>query len=193
MITTFVTSYGYLAVFCGTLFEGEIILIAAGFAAQRGFLAWPAVIAVAIVGAALGDQLAFLGGRRYGNRLIERFPRVLGHQARILGLLERYDVLCIVAFRFLYGLRIAGPFILGTSRVPLGRFSVVNILSVSVWTVVVVSIGRLFGVAFEALLGDLKEIEEGLIVAILLVGVGIVLGRRILAKKTPNGRERGDP
>ncbi|WP_394701313.1 DedA family protein [uncultured Propionivibrio sp.] len=191
MITTFVASYGYLAIFCGTLFEGEIILIAAGFAAQRGLLAWPAVIAVAIAGAALGDQLAFVSGRRYGNRLIGRFPRLLQHQSRILGLLERYDVLCIVAFRFLYGLRIAGPFILGTSRVPLLRFSVVNLLSVSVWTLIVVSIGHLFGVAFEALLGDIKEIEEGVMVAIVLVGVGFVLGRKILTKKTPTGRGGG--
>ena len=72
MMTTFAASYGYLAVFFGTLFEGEIILVAAGFAAQRGLLALPGVIAIAIVGAGIVPGCKILrkttpNGRRRGR------------------------------------------------------------------------------------------------------------------------------
>ena len=75
MISAFVISYGYLAVFLGTLLEGETILLSAGFAANRGLLYWPLVVAVAFAGATLGDQIAFLLGRWQGASLIARFPR----------------------------------------------------------------------------------------------------------------------
>ena len=38
MISAFVATYGYVAVFAGTLLEGETILLSAGFAANRGLL-----------------------------------------------------------------------------------------------------------------------------------------------------------
>ena len=66
MINDFVANYGYLAVFIGTLLEGETILVAAGFAAYRGLLDLPSVVLVAIVGGTLGDQTAFQLGRWKG-------------------------------------------------------------------------------------------------------------------------------
>ena len=117
MISAFILSYGYLAVFVGTLLEGESILLAAGFAAHRGLLDLPVVIVVAVLGATLGDQLAFLLGRWKGRALIARFPSLAKQQPRVHDLLERHATLFILTLRFLYGLRIAGPMLLGTSRV----------------------------------------------------------------------------
>jgi membrane protein DedA with SNARE-associated domain len=183
MIATLIASYGYLAVFIGTLLEGETILIAAGFAAQRGLLSWPVVIAVAIAGATLGDQFAFLLGRWKGNQLIERFPLLARHRPRIHDLLERYDYFFILIVRFLYGLRIAGPIILGSSKVPLLRFAMLNVAGAVLWAVLIFSIGNLFGHALEVVMGDLKQIEEWLIVAILVTGLAIALGRKYAQQK----------
>ena len=43
----FLAQYGYLAVFAGTLLEGEVILVLAGFAAHQGYLQLPVVMLVA--------------------------------------------------------------------------------------------------------------------------------------------------
>ena len=39
MLQAFLQDYGYLALFIGTFFEGETILVLAGFLASRGFSA----------------------------------------------------------------------------------------------------------------------------------------------------------
>lgn len=183
MISAFVASYGYLAVFIGTLLEGETILIAAGFAAHRGLLDWRLVVLVAMTGATLGDQLAFLLGRWKGTALIGRFPALAQRKTRIHDLLERYDVIFILTIRFLYGLRIAGPLILGSSRVPLFRFAVLNVVGAALWAMLITGAGYAFGIAVSSLIADLKRIEESVLVVILMMGIVLWLWRRFCAQK----------
>ncbi|WP_323034196.1 DedA family protein [Pararhodobacter sp.] len=178
MISALVASYGYFAVFIGTLLEGETILIAAGYAAHRGLLDWPLVVVVAMAGGTLGDQLAFLLGRWRGEALFARFPALAQHRERVFRLLARYDVLFILSLRFMYGLRIAGPAILGSSPMSMGRFAFFNVMGAALWAVIIAGAGWFFGAALEAVLTDIKKIEEALLLAILVAGVGIWLWHR---------------
>lgn len=178
MISSFVASYGYVAVFLGTLLEGETILIAGGFAAHTGLLDWRLVALVAVIGATLGDQLAFLLGRWKGAALIERFPILARRKQRVHDLLERYDVIFILTVRFLYGLRIAGPLILGSSRIPLHRFAILNVLGAAIWALLVSGVGYTVGAALNALLADLKRVEEAALAGILVFGIVFWLWRR---------------
>jgi membrane protein DedA with SNARE-associated domain len=186
MITALVASYGYLAVFIGTLLEGETVLIAAGFAAHRGLLDWPLVVALAIAGGTLGDLLAFLLGRWKGEALLTRFPALAQRRGKIHDLLERYDVWFILMVRFMYGLRIAGPVILGTSRISFARFAALNLIGAFIWATLIAGAGYLFGSALEAMLTDMHKIEEALLVAILAIGFGVWLWRqRQRSRKNP--------
>ena len=178
MLTEFIASYGYLAVFFGTLLEGETVLLAAGFAAHRGMLDWKLVFAVAFAGATLGDQVAFLLGRWKGEALIQRFPALARNVARVRSLLERYPAPFILVVHFLYGLRIAGPLIMGSGRVPLARFVVLNMIGAALWAALVVGAGYAFGFAMEAWLADLKRIEELVLIGILAAGVAAWIWRR---------------
>jgi membrane protein DedA with SNARE-associated domain len=178
MIGALVSSYGYLAVFAGALLEGETILVAAGFAAHRGLLDWWAVIGVAFVGATLGDQIAFLLGRWKGAALMARFPALAEKAPRVLGQLERHAGAFIVVVRFLYGLRIAGPLVIGASRVSFARFAFFNMIGAAVWAPLVAGAGYAFGLAIESLFDDLRRFEEALLLAILVAGLAIWLWRR---------------
>jgi len=182
MISAFIASYGYLAVFAGTLFEGETVLIAGGFAAHQGLLDWPLVVLVATAGGTLGDQLAFLLGRWKGAALIERFPALAQRKQRIHDLLERFDAIFILSVRFLYGLRIAGPLIMGSSRVPVLRFAVFNTIGAGLWAVLVSGTGYIFGLTIGVLIADLKRIEETVFIAIFALGIAFWLWRRSRAK-----------
>src|SRR2546423_11887051 len=113
-----VSQLGYAAVFVGTFLEGETVLALGGVAAAHGYLSFPRVVAVAVLGAFLGDQLCFYMGRRYGARLIARYPRLAAKAPRVQVLVRRWDMLTVIALRFLYGLRIAGPIGIGSCGIP---------------------------------------------------------------------------
>ncbi len=182
-LTALIASYGYYALFVGTFLEGETVLIAAGFAAHRGLLNLSWVIAIAFIASTLGDQLAFLLGRRHGERLMQRFP-ILRRKAPIVqAMLDRYHVPLILGVRFLYGMRIAGPFVIGMSNIPFLVFASLNMAGALIWALVVASAGYYFGMALEMWFSDLQQFEETVLVIILVVGAGIWIWRRMRRSK----------
>lgn len=178
-VSSLVGTYGYLLVFAGTLLEGETVLLAAGFAAHQGLLNWWAVVAVACVGGTLGDQLAFLLGRWKGNSLIARFPALARRAPQVHRLLERFDLVLILIVRFLYGLRIAGPVIMGSSRIPLPRFSILNMIGAVIWAVLIAGVGYTFGAATESMFSNLEHAEVFLLLFIFAIGIGLWIWHHI--------------
>jgi membrane protein DedA with SNARE-associated domain len=171
-----VSDYGYLAVFVGTLLEGEAILMLAAYASQRGYLSLPVVVAVAFVGATLGDQLFFFAGRYFGPALLRRFDSIASRAERVNALLVRHSALLVISLRFTYGLRIAGPIILGMSTLPARRFLLFNAIGALLWAPAIAGAGYLLGHVVETLIVDLRRFElYGLgVLAVLLLLIGVV-------------------
>ena len=167
--------YGYLATFVGTLIEGESLLILSGLAAHRGYLSLPLVIAVGAVGGALGDMAFFLVGRHYGTRLLARFPRYAPAAGRVHAMIERHWAITILVVRFLYGLRTAGPAIIGSTRMPFLDFALLNAVGALGWSACWAGAGYVLGKAAERVFGDLARIERelfgGAAVIVALVAV----------------------
>lgn len=179
-----VESYGYPAVLLGSLLEGETVVALAGLAAHRGYLSLEWVIAIAAVGAFLGDQVYFFLGRRFGSRLLARFPRLAPQVARGNALLARYDAVVILGMRFVYGLRMAGAIAVGMSHMRWPRFAVLNLLGALIWAPLVAGAGYLAGDLVQRLLGNLERIEHWIFIAVLLVGIGVWLFARQRARRT---------
>lgn len=177
-IAALIADYGYYALFLGTFFEGETFLVAAGFAAHRGLLELPWVVAIAFVGSTLGDQAAFFAGRRYGETLLVRYPALVPLVVKMRALLQRYHAPLILVVRFLYGLRIAGPLAIGMSEVPVFRFLFLNMSGALLWSVSVALAGYYFGAVLELAPLDLKHFDEAILLAILVAGGGFWLWRQ---------------
>jgi len=133
----------------GTLLEGETIVFLAGLAAHHGYLWFPAVVAVAVCGGFLSDQLLFFVGRRYGNRVFARFPGIAAKVPRAQALIRRWDVLAIVLVRFLYGLRIAVPIVIGSSGIAPWRLALFDFIGAALWAFVVGGLGYFAGQAVQ--------------------------------------------
>ena len=171
--------YGYLAVFAGSLLEGETILLLAGFAAHQGYLSLPLVMGVAWLGGTLGDQIFFRVGRRWGLVLLRRRPAMRRGVRRVRSLLRRHHAWVIVSVRFMYGLRIVGPIAIGMSDVPPRRFLLFNALGAVLWALLVPSVGYAFGESVQFALNHLDRYEMwGLPVAAAVVGWVLWMGRR---------------
>ncbi len=164
-----IQTYGYGAVFAGTLLEAEAVLLVGGFAAHRGYLDLPTVVGVAIVGSFLANQLWFYLGRRHGDTLLARFPKYAVPAARAQELLAKYNMPLILTVRFVFGLRTVLPFVLGMSNIPILRFEILNLAGAIFWSVTIAAGGYLFGHLFERALGDLRHYEE-ILLAVLAVG-----------------------
>ncbi len=180
---TLIAHYGYLAVAIGCLLEGETVLVLAGFAAHGGHLGLPQVILVAAATGFAGDQFFFWLGRRHGAGALRRFPSAAAHAARVQALIERYHEWVIVGVRFAYGLRIAGPVLIGTSDVPAWRFVLFNALGAAIWASAVALAGWFLGHLAQALLGNLRRIEFWLLLALALAGVALWWRRRRHARR----------
>lgn len=178
MIASVIATWGYPAVFLGTLLEGETILLAAGFAAHQGLLDWRLVAAFAFCGATLGDQLAYWVGVRWGDAVFGRFPALAGRIGQAKAQLHRHQNLFILSVRFLYGLRIAGPLFMGMAGVAARRFAVLNLLGAALWTMVVGGAGFVLGAAIESLLPEIQRVEELATLAILIGGGLVWIWRR---------------
>ena len=166
-----IETYGYWAVLGGTLLEGESVLLLAGFAAHRGYLDLPSVVAVAVAGSFLGDQAWFFLGRYQGVKFLERHPRYAAPAMRAQALLARYHMPLILSVRFLYGLRTILPFVIGMSPISTTRFQVLNLGGALLWSVTITAGGYLFGHLVERMLGDLRYYEEILLAVLALGGL----------------------
>jgi len=162
-------THGYWLLAVGCLLEGETVLLLAGFAAHRGLLDPWAVLVIAACCGFTGDQFFFWLGRRHGAQWVARWPSVQRHAARVDQLLQRWHEWLIVGARFAYGLRMAGPILMGMTPLSAWRFAAFNALGAVLWAVVVGGAGWLFGAAAQALLGELQHVEGWLFLGLLTV------------------------
>lgn len=131
----FIETWGYFAVFLGSLVEGESVIFAAGFLAHEGYLSLTKIILVSFTGTLIADQVLYQVGRYYGGHLLDRFPSLKSKADRVFYLLKRYDTLFILTFRFIYGIRTLSPLIIGASGVSVKRYSFLNFVAALIWSV----------------------------------------------------------
>jgi membrane protein DedA with SNARE-associated domain len=174
-LASLIQTYGYGIILVGAVLEGETILTLAGFAAHRGYLQLPWVIAAAAAGGFLGDQCYFLVGRRFGDRVFQRFPTLRPGAVRVTQLLGRHTLLLIPTIRFLYGLRTVGPMVIGMSTVSWQRFLLLNLLGAVLWGAIFAGLGYAFGNLIEVILGEVRKVEKWAFAAIILVGAAAAL------------------
>jgi membrane protein DedA with SNARE-associated domain len=157
-ILQLISDYGdlyYAVVFLWTFLEGETFVIFSGVAARQGILDLGTLIACAWAGSFLGDQCYFFIGRRYGARLLARFPRWKGGVDKALSLLARYNAGFILTFRFIYGVRNVSSFAMGLSPIGWPRFAALNFVAAGLWAVSFAGAGYAAGKALEHMLGDI--------------------------------------
>lgn len=182
-IAALISEYGYLALFAGSLLEGETVLILAGLAAHQGYLQLQWVMLVAMTGGFIGDQFYFWLGRRHGAWVLSRYPGLVPVFERANVLIARYHEVLIVGVRFLYGLRTVGPMALGMSVVQAWRFALFNALGAVIWAVAIGGAGYLFGNALELLMQDFKKLEQTVLVVILFAAFALWGWRRFKFKR----------
>ena len=88
----------------------------------------------------------------------------------------------MILLRFCYGLRIAGPIVIGSCGISPWRLALFNFIGTLIWAPLVAGVGYVAGEALEMWLGRLKHVQIAVLMAVALVavigGVLIMLRRR---------------
>ncbi|MBS0334063.1 MAG: DedA family protein [Proteobacteria bacterium] len=181
----FLRQYGPIGIFLGAGFEGQTALIVGGLLARQHILNLWVVLACATAGSGLVDHLLFVAGRRFRtHRWVVRATQQPAF-ARALKFIERYPVGYILAFRFIFGLRVASPIAVGVSRIPTWRFTVLNILGAVIWATVFTLVGFVFGEAVHNILGRGHHAGRWTLIAAAAVvtAVAVVWATRYLLRR----------
>jgi membrane-associated protein len=184
------SGWAYAAIFLVALLDAilpvvpsETSVITAGVVAASGDLSLPLVVVSATVGAAAGDNLAYLIGRRFGDPVTRRFfsseksRQRLAWARRQLG--QRGGQLILVG-RFIPGGRTVVTLTAGLLHYPWRRFVALDAVAAFVWALYAASLGYFGGRAFEnaAWKGLLLALGVGFAIAGMAEAVRWLLHRR---------------
>lgn len=180
-LESLVETYGTIAVFVGTTLEGEAVAIAGGVMAHREHLSfWPVALAAA-AGGYLSDLAIYGIGLKYKDS--DRLRRSLENQnvARLVAKLSLNVVLFALVFRFIPGMRTAGPVALAAVGMPPIQYGIFTGLAALVWGITGVMLGYFLGNSIETVFGELHRIEHALIapaIVAVLLGSAVLFWRR---------------
>jgi len=142
---SFVRNWGYLAVFFGSLIEGESVILPAGYFAAQGLLNLYAIIGIAFLGTLLADQGLFFVGHLWGRRILSKFTFLERTSEKAFMFLKEYGTFYILTFRFIYGVRIISPVVIGAAGVSFKRFAILNFIAAAIWSFLSCGAGYFFG------------------------------------------------
>jgi membrane protein DedA with SNARE-associated domain len=187
-IDGWLSSYGYLVVFLLVMIEsigvpvpGETALIGAAlYAGSTHKLEIWWVIAVAIGGAIIGDNIGFSIGRYGGAKVLLRHGHKVGlHERRLklgIWLFRRHGGKVVFWGRFVSVLRTYAAFLAGANQMAWPRFLVFNAAGAVVWATA-------YGVAYYVFGSALSKLSTTIDVTLGVLGVAILVAFLVWSKR----------
>ena len=187
-ISGLVASYGYVVLFflvglesLGIPLPGETGLVTAAAWAALGHLSIATVIATAVAAAVLGDNGGYWIGRSGGIAAVRRYGRVLhlneSHLARAHTFFQRHGPKTVFVGRFIALLRTWAAVLAGAAQMQYGTFMLYNALGATCWSVIVGTLGYVFGRNLPQLEHYVGQASLASVLLVALV-VGLTLGWR---------------
>lgn len=140
----------------GAILEGETVAFLGGVLAHKHVYAFESAALAISLGAAIVDNALFLIGRGARDNAYVQKNLTRPAAQRFVRLLDRNNLLAILGFRFIYGMKTVGALTMGTTSIGWTRFFVTDLVAVLLWSHVIVGLGYLAGSAVTALFGDLR-------------------------------------
>jgi membrane protein DedA with SNARE-associated domain len=184
--------YGYIIIFLITLFEGETILLIAGFMAYQGLLDLHLSILSAFIGSTLADQIIFHLMRKNGNFLLKKSKKFNKYHTIAKHYVEKYGSAVVLMARYLYGIRTPLVMFVGLGKMNFVKFTILNVIAAFVWAVSFGYAGFYFGHAAEKFIGDIQRVQlyGWVLIAIVILVLYIISRVRIYQLKKLTGEEK---
>lgn len=194
-IIELISTLGYPGIFALMTIEGiitpipsELIVPFAGYLAAQGEMNIVLVVVVGTAGAAVGNTVAYLIGRRVGRPLIQRYGRIIWLDEGDLKLAERwfakYGDLGILFGHAIPGVRSFISFPAGIGKMRFKRFVVFSTIGAAIWTSVLAVAGYVLLEEWRRFADTTENIDLYVLIAALAIIVAYVYwGKRRRADK----------
>jgi len=184
----------YVLIALAMILEGEIFLLVAGSLVHFGILAfWPLVLA-AILGTWSSDILWYEIGRRYGEKIVQRFGRWFFLTPERFLKIKKVIILrgnwLILASKFSYGLNHTFMLAAGTVKFDFRQFLKYQFSVSILWVLAFISLGRFFASSLAAVEKDIKFVGLAMLGIIVVFWVlKKLFVRSFLRKFLSNGEK----
>ncbi len=179
-LTTIIKAVGYLGVaaivftesglLIGIVLPGDSVLFTAGFLASQGYIDIVPLLILSFTMAALGDNVGYWLGKRFGPAVFRRRDSIFLHPeniARAERFYEEHGAKTIVLARFIPIIRTLAPLLAGVGSMRWRTFVLYNLLGAFVWGIGVTFAGYWLG-------ATVPGIDRYIIPIILLIIVSSV-------------------
>lgn len=174
-LSHYFSAFGPFVILAGAAIEGQTAVIAGGVVARHGVISPVMAVLAAALGSGVLDYGLFVLGRSFRQSKFVRRATSKPAFAKALSMIERRPVVFILIFRFLYGLRAAGPVAVGMTQIGAPLFGVLNAVGAVIWAAAFVTIGYIFGPAVMRVINEamdhLEPVAIGLGVVAVIAGV----------------------
>ncbi len=178
MPETWIQTVGPLAVFFGMMIEGEVFLLLAGYAIQRGYLDPTTTYLLGAAGGVTSDTLYFTLGWFQGPRIIRRSAKLRRLRGRAILVLRRWGRLAALITRFAFGFRVILPITMGTVRFRPSVFVAFDTLGSLAFTAVYLSLGYAFGATARVWVERAVGMQRWALLALAVLAIIIWAMRR---------------
>ncbi|MEN6615054.1 MAG: DedA family protein, partial [Syntrophorhabdus sp.] len=183
VMEAYIAKYGYIGIFAGTFLEGETTVLLGGIFSRLGYMNIFWVMFYAFAGTLAGDCTFFAIGRRFGQKIINRWEFIRHKVPLANNIIKRYGNFIIFVIRFLVGIRAVVLILLGCTNMRISRFFMYSILNSICWSLLVGTIGYLFGRVVFVFVDDIKKYETIIVPVVLGAAVAFILIYRYIVNK----------
>lgn len=162
---------------------GDFLIFTAGLLCGTHFLDFPLMILVTamITAAVLGDFTGYAKGKWLGIKLFNKtdakiFKRSYLEKTKVF--YERYGMWAFITGRFLPVIRTMIPILAGASKMPLSRFSLLNIIGAVIWIGSLTPLGYFLGKAYPQLVNYSIYLLIGFIVLASIPMLKIIISSK---------------
>jgi membrane-associated protein len=179
-------TFAEAALFVGFVLPGETAVLLGGVLANQGRVSLPAIAAVAVLAAILGDSVGYEVGRHFGTRLLASrlFERRRSGLERGQQALRNNGGRAVFLARFTAFLRAVMPGLAGAAHLPYRRFLAFNAAGGLIWAIGFTLLGYLVGASYrevESIAGWAGEV----ILAVVILAVIVLVIRRRRRERDP--------
>jgi membrane protein DedA with SNARE-associated domain len=168
----------YSLMFAYAASHSMLLTLFAGYAAHSGALSFGTLVVICWLGSFAGDAFRFWIGRRFGTRLLARFPRLARPAQIVTRLADRHHMWMILLHRYPHGIRGVAGFAYGMSSLGWPTFLSLNFVAAGIWSCAVVSTGYAFGQVSEKVMSDASS-GLGSVMLIAFLGLSWFVSRRL--------------